>query len=282
MKFIRKHLSTIVIVIVFVVGLGLLAYPTVANWWNNNMASHAVANYSEAVENLDTSQYEEMIESAKTYNTALAANSGRFNPTDSEHAEYEKQLSVDGSDVMGSITVPSVDISLPIYHGTSEEVLAVGAGHLEGSSLPVGGLGTHTVITGHRGLPSALLFTDLDKVVEGDYVILKVLNETLTYQVDTIRIVEPKEIEGLAIDPEKDLLTLVTCTPYGINTHRILITGHRVENLKEWEAASDAGQIDTKIVALCIAIPILIILFIWLMIKTRKPKTKGEPDENDS
>ncbi len=260
----------------------MLAYPTVANWWNNNMASHAVANYSEAVENLDTSQYEEMIESAKTYNTALAANSGRFNPTDSEHAEYEKQLSVDGSDVMGSITVPSVDISLPIYHGTSEEVLAVGAGHLEGSSLPVGGLGTHTVITGHRGLPSALLFTDLDKVVEGDYVILKVLNETLTYQVDTIRIVEPKEIEGLAIDPEKDLLTLVTCTPYGINTHRILITGHRVENLKEWEAASDAGQIDTKIVALCIAIPILIILFIWLMIKTRKPKTKGEPDENDS
>lgn len=264
------------------VGLGLLAYPTVANWWNKNMASHAVANYSEAVENLDTSQYEELIESAKAYNAALTANSGRFNPTDSEHAEYEKQLSVDGSEVMGSITVPSVDISLPIYHGTSEEVLAVGAGHLEGSSLPVGGLGTHTVITGHRGLPSALLFTDLDKVVEDDYVILKVLNETLTYQVDTIRIVEPKEIEGLAIDPKKDLLTLVTCTPYGINTHRILITGHRVENLKEWEAASDAGQIDTKIVALCIAIPILIILFIWLMIKTRKPKTKGEPDERDS
>lgn len=282
MKFIKQHLSTIVIVIVFVIGLGLLAYPTVANWWNNNMASHAVANYTEAVQNLDTSQYEEMIETAKAYNTALAKNSGRFNPTDSEHAEYEKQLSVDGSDVMGSITIPAVDISLPIYHGTSEEVLAVGAGHLEGSSLPVGGLGTHTVITGHRGLPSALLFTDLDKVVEDDYVILKVLNETLTYQVDTIRIVEPKEIEGLAIDPDKDLLTLVTCTPYGINTHRILITGHRVENLKEWEAASDAGQIDTKIVALCIAIPILIILFIWLMIKTRKPKTKGEPDESDS
>lgn len=282
MKFIKNHLSTIVIVIVFVIGLGLLAYPTVANWWNNNMASHAVANYTEAVQNLDTSQYDELIESARSYNADLASNSGRFNPTDEEHASYEKQLSVADSSVMGSISVPSVDISLPIYHGTSEEVLAAGAGHLEGSSLPVGGIGTHTVITGHRGLPSAKLFTDLDRVVEDDYVILKVLNETLTYQVDTIRIVEPKEIEGLAIDPEKDLLTLVTCTPYGINTHRILITGHRVENLTEWEAASDAGLIDTKLVALCIAIPILIILFILLLIRTRKPKTKGEPDERDS
>lgn len=246
------------------------------------MASHAVANYTEAVQNLDTSQYDELMESAHVYNADLASNSGRFNPTDEEHASYEKQLSVAGSSVMGSISVPSVDISLPIYHGTSEEVLAAGAGHLEGSSLPVGGIGTHTVITGHRGLPSAKLFTDLDRVVEDDYVILKVLNETLTYQVDTIRIVEPKEIEGLAIDPDKDLLTLVTCTPYGINTHRILITGHRVENLTEWEAASDAGQIDTKLVALCIAIPILIILFILLLIRTRKPKTKGEPDEHDS
>lgn len=282
MKFIKNHLSTIVIVIIFVIGLGLLAYPTVANWWNNNMASHAVANYTEAVQNLDTSQYDELMESAHVYNADLASNSGRFNPTDEEHASYEKQLSVAGSSVMGSISVPSVDISLPIYHGTSEEVLAAGAGHLEGSSLPVGGIGTHTVITGHRGLPSAKLFTDLDRVVEDDYVILKVLNETLTYQVDTIRIVEPKEIEGLAIDPDKDLLTLVTCTPYGINTHRILITGHRVENLTEWEAASDAGQIDTKLVALCIAIPILIILFILLLIRTRKPKTKGEPDEHDS
>ncbi|WP_297567311.1 class C sortase [uncultured Faecalibaculum sp.] len=282
MKFIKNHLSTIVIVIVFVIGLGLLAYPTVANWWNNNMATHVVAGYTEAVQNLDTSQYDELIGSARAYNADLASNPGRFNPTDEEHASYEKQLSIADSSVMGSISVPSVDISLPIYHGTSEDVLAAGAGHLEGSSLPVGGIGTHTVITGHRGLPSAKLFTDLDRVVEDDYVILKVLNETLTYQVDTIRIVEPKEIEGLAIDPDKDLLTLVTCTPYGINTHRILITGHRVENLQEWEAASDAGQIDTKLVALCIAIPILIILFILLLIRTRKPKTKGEPDERDS
>lgn len=282
MKFIRKHLSTIVIVIVFVVGLGLLAYPTVANWWNSFHATHAISSYENSIEQMDTSEINDLIESANRYNEALVSNPGRFNPTDSDQLLYKQLLNTDGSGLMGTISVPSVDIYLPIYHGTSNAVLEAGAGHLEGSSLPIGGLGTHTVITGHRGLPSALLFTDLDKVVEDDYVILKVLNETLTYQVDTIRIVEPKEIEGLAIDPEKDLLTLVTCTPYGINTHRILITGHRVENLKEWEAASDAGQIDTKIVALCIAIPILIILFIWLMIKTRKPKTKGEPDESDS
>lgn len=275
-------MSTIVIVIVFLVGLGLLAYPTVANWWNSWNAARVGEVYDHTIQALTKEEIAEIFESAKAYNTALASDSGRFTPTDTEHAEYETQLSVDGSDVMGSISVPSADISLPIYHGTSEEVLAVGAGHLEGSSLPVGGLGTHTVITGHRGLPSALLFTDLDKVVEDDYVILKVLNETLTYQVDTIRIVEPKEIESLAIDPDKDLLTLVTCTPYGINTHRILITGHRVENLKEWEATSDAGQIDTKIVALCIAIPVLIILFLILMIKTRKPKPKGDRDETDS
>ena len=263
-------------------GLGLLAYPTVANWWNSFHATHAISSYENSIEQMDTSEINDLIESANRYNEALVSNPGRFNPTDSDQLLYKQLLNTDGSGLMGTISVPSVDIYLPIYHGTSNAVLEAGAGHLEGSSLPIGGLGTHTVITGHRGLPSALLFTDLDKVVEDDYVILKVLNETLTYQVDTIRIVEPKEIEGLAIDPEKDLLTLVTCTPYGINTHRILITGHRVENLKEWEAASDAGQIDTKIVALCIAIPILIILFIWLMIKTRKPKTKGEPDESDS
>ncbi|WP_304424628.1 class C sortase [Faecalibaculum rodentium] len=281
MKFIRKHLSTIVIVIVFVVGLGLLAYPTVANWWNHRKMIHVTEKYEQQVQNMASSDIETRIIEAQKFNQSLKSRN-RFYPTEEDHEKYQKTLDISGTGVMGSITVPSVDIALPIYHGTSEEVLAVGAGHLEGSSLPVGGLGTHTVITGHRGLPSALLFTDLDKVVEDDYVILKILNETLTYQVDTIRIVEPKEIESLAIDPDKDLLTLVTCTPYGINTHRILITGHRVENLKEWKATSDAGQIDTKIVALCIAIPILIILFIWLMIKTRKPKTKGEPDESDS
>lgn len=178
---------------------------------------------------------------------------------------------------MGTVVIPSVKIELPIYHGTSEEVLAVGAGHLEGSSLPIGGTGTHTVITGHRGLPSAKLFTDLDQVVEGDYVILKVLNETLTYQIDTIRIVLPEEVESLNIDPEQDLCTLVTCTPYGVNTHRMLLTGHRVENLKEWTAVADTHQVDAKMVALFIAIPILILLFIVLMVRSRRPK--GEPDE---
>lgn len=277
MKYIRKNWSSILLVVIFLVGIGLMAYPSVANWWNNNMASHAVANYSSAVESLDTEEYDRIMADAHAYNEQLAQEGNRFFPTDEQHADYESQLSVGGSSVMGAINIPTVRISLPIYHGTSEDTLAVGAGHLEGSSLPVGGIGTHTVITGHRGLPSAKLFTDLDRVKEGDHVVLKILNETLTYEVDTIRIVEPAEVESLAIDPESDLLTLVTCTPYGINTHRILITGHRVENDSEWEAVSDAFQIDTRLVALAVAIPILIILFVILMIRYRKPK--GESDE---
>lgn len=277
MNYIRKHLSSIILVIIFLCGIGLLAYPTVANWWNNNMASHAVANYSSAVENMNAEDYDKILDAAHAYNATLAEEGNRFFPTDAQHAEYESQLSVGDSPVMGSISVPSARISLPIYHGTSEDTLAVGAGHLEGSSLPVGGIGTHAVITGHRGLPSAKLFTDLDKVKEGDHVVLKILNETLTYEIDTIRIVLPEEVEGLAIDPEKDLLTLVTCTPYGINTHRMLLTGHRIENDPDWEAVADASQLDTRLVALAVAIPILIVLFVVLMIRYRKPK--GESDE---
>lgn len=275
MKYIRKHLATILLGIMFLAGVGLLAYPTVANWWNNNMASHAVANYTEAVESMDTEEYDRMLADAHAYNDVLANEGNRYFPTDEQHAEYEAQLSVGGSSVMGAINVPTAKISLPIYHGTSEETLAAGAGHLEGSSLPVGGIGTHAVITGHRGLPSAKLFTDLDQVVEGDHIILKILNETLTYEVDDIQIVLPEEVDSLRIDPDRDLLTLVTCTPYGINSHRMLITGHRVENDAEWEASSEARQIDTRLVAIGVAVPVLLVLFVVLMVRHRKPRKKA-------
>lgn len=277
MKFLKKNWVTILLTIIFAAGLCLLLYPTFANWWNLNKGAVAVTRYSDEVKSLDTSEYDQLLNEAVDYNDRLGSFLNRFNQTDEEHADYLNKLSVNGSDLMGSIQVPSVKIDLPIYHGTAEEVLQAGAGHLEGSSLPIGGTGTHTVITGHRGLPSAKLFTDLDQVVEGDYVILKVLNETLTYQIDTIRIVLPEEVESLNIDPEQDLCTLVTCTPYGVNTHRMLLTGHRVENLKEWTAVADAHQVDAKMVALFIAIPILILLFIVLMVRSRRPK--GEPDE---
>lgn len=238
-----------------------------------NLGSHAIYNYTDLVSNMDDEEYQEYLEAARSYNDSLIGKSDRLHSSETEKLEYQSLLAVNGSSVMGTVEVPAVDINLPVYHGTSEETLQAGAGHLEGSSLPVGGIGTHAVITGHRGLPSARLFTDLDKVAEDDYIIIRTLNEKLTYQVDTIRIVLPSEIDSLAIDPERDLVTLVTCTPYGINSHRLLITGHRVENLADdVEAKAEARLFDSKIVALFIAIPILIGLFIWLMVRYRKPK----------
>lgn len=244
------------------------------------MGSHSIATYTEVIDSIDKEAYDRILDEANSYNNDLISDPGRFTPSEDDHNHYESILSVDGSDVMGSIQIPSVKITLPIYHGTSDSVLEVGAGHLEGSSLPIGGTGTHAVITGHRGLPSAKLFTDLDKVVEGDYVVIHILNETLTYQVNQIRIVEPSEIEQLKIEPDKDQLTLVTCTPYGINTHRILITGQRVDNLPEnYQGDSEAKLVDSKMVALFIAIPILIALFIWLLIRYRNPKTRDESED---
>lgn len=241
------------------------------------MASHTISSYTESIENVDESEINRLLEEAKVYNQHLLEVSDRFHPTDEEHDLYYSQLNISDSNVIGAINIPTIKVTLPIYLGTDETVLAMGAGHLEGSSLPVGGLGTHAVITGHRGLPSAELFTNLDQLNEDDYVILNVLNKTLTYQIDGIQIVLPSDLENLEIDPESDLLTLVTCTPYGVNTHRMLLTGHRVENLKEWTAVADAHQVDAKMVALFIAIPILILLFIVLMVRSRRPK--GDPDE---
>jgi len=176
---------------------------------------------------------------------------------------------------MGYVQIPSIDVMLPIYHGTSEGVLQVAVGHLEWSSLPVGGAGSHCVVSGHRGLPSAKLFTDLDKVVEGDVFMLQILDETLTYEVDQIRIVEPHEMEDLMINAGEDLCTLVTCTPYGINSHRMLVRGHRIENLKEARVVrvtADAVQIEPIIVAPFVAAPMLLILLIVLMIPKGKKR----------
>lgn len=277
MKFLKKNLVTILLGLIFIAGLGMICYPTFANWWNSWNSFRIGEAYEKEIEAMSSEDLENFLSKAEVYNAELPDKANRFWPSNEENERYNDILDVSGSGVMGMVVIPSVKIELPIYHGTSEEVLAVGAGHLEGSSLPIGGAGTHTVITGHRGLPSAKLFTDLDQVVEGDYVILKVLNETLTYQIDSIRIVLPEEVESLNIDPEQDLCTLVTCTPYGVNTHRMLLTGHRVENLKEWTAVADAHQVDAKMVALFIAIPILILLFIVLMVRSRRPK--GDPDE---
>lgn len=229
----KIKISTIVLILIFLTGLSLLLYPTVSNCWNLLHQSRAIVEYSSQVEELDEELYEKIWEKAVQYNQDLADRPDRFEMTEEEKQEYERLLNVSGNGIMGYIEIPAIDCSLPVYHGTNEAVLQTSIGHLEGSSLPTGGKGTHCVVSGHRGLPSARLFTDLDKLKEGDLFILKVLDRTLTYEVDQILTVDPYDMEALEIDPQADYCTLVTCTPYGINTHRLLVRGHRVENRAE-------------------------------------------------
>ena len=233
MRLIRKHFTTILLVLILLTGVSLLLYPTVSDYWNSFHQSRAIASYVEAVAEIDNTDYEKMWQEAVAYNEKLKDNSGRWMPTDEELEEYERLLNVSDTGIMGYIEIPKIKVSLPIYHGTDEAILQIAIGHIPGSSLPVGGKGTHCVVSGHRGLPSAKLFTDLDQLEEGDLFMMRILDETLTYEVDQVRIVEPEELSDLEIDEDKDLCTLVTCTPYGINSHRFLVRGHRVENLKE-------------------------------------------------
>jgi len=271
----RKHLSTIILILVFLTGLSLLLYPTVSDYWNSFHQSRAIASYAEQVSALDDDRYAEIWAAARDYNAALAEKQNRFFLSDAEVAEYEALLDVSDNGVMGYVEIPAIDVSLPLYHGTDEAVLQIAIGHIAGTSLPVGGEGTHCVLSGHRGLPSARLFTDLDKLVVGDVFLLGILDETLTYEVDQILIVEPDDTSALELEEGKDLCTLVTCTPYGINTHRLLVRGHRIENSKEAASVrvtSDAVQIEPVIVAPLVAVPILLCLLILLLVRTRKKK----------
>ena len=275
----RKHLSTIILILVFLVGLSLLLYPTVSDYWNSLHQSRAIAQYSEEVANLDNEQYDKLWAQAEAYNEMLIGKAQRFVLSEEEKAKYEQLLDLSGTGIMGYIEIPEIKCSLPIYHGTDEAVLQIAIGHIEGSSLPVGGPGTHAVLSGHRGLPSAKLFTDLDKLDTGDTFILRVLDETLTYEVDQILIVEPHELAALEIEPDKDYCTLVTCTPYGINTQRLLVRGHRVENQEQAQAVrvtADAMQIDPLIVAPLVAVPLLLLLLVLLLVKTGNKRKSSE------
>ena len=225
----KKHLSTILLTLVLAGGLGLLLYPAVSNAWNARRQSAAIAGYSGNVAEMDGVSYDYVWDAARAYNRELAGRADRWQPDAQMHERYESLLNVAGNGIMGYIEIPVLEVRLPVYHGVDEAVLQIGAGHLEGSSLPVGGAGTHCVISGHRGLPSAKLFSDLDRMTVGDVFALHVLDETLTYAVDQILVVEPGDAASLAIDPEADLCTLVTCTPYGVNTHRLLVRGRRAQ-----------------------------------------------------
>ena len=273
----RKHASTIFLILILVVGLSLMLYPSLSNWWNEAHQSRAIAAYSQEVSKLDENRYDELWQQAWEYNRSLVGRENVYLLDDSQKAEYERLLDVSGMGIMGYIEIPSINVSLPIYHGTEESVLQVAVGHLEWTSLPVGGESTHCVLSGHRGLPSAKLFTDLDRLVVGDRFRLGVLDQVLTYEVDQILIVEPQDTEALLIEEGKDLCTLVTCTPYGINTHRLLVRGHRVETEKDAKnvrVTSDAIQIEPYLVAPVVAAPILLVLLLGLLIPRRRNKRR--------
>ena len=273
-----NHLITILLVLIFLLGLSLLLYPAVSDYWNSKHQTRAIAVYSEEVSGLDEDQYQALWEAAAAYNASLLERNNAYLLTEEQKAAYEQLLNVSGLGIMGYIEIPSIDCSLPIYHGTEESVLQIAIGHLEWTSLPVGGESTHCVLSGHRGLPSAKLFTNLDKLQEGDVFLLRVLDEVLTSEVDQILIVEPQETGALRIVEGEDLCTLVTCTPYGINTHRLLVRGHRIENAPEARlvrVTADAVQIEPLLVAPIVALPMLLMLLILLLLPKRPKNDNG-------
>ena len=267
--------SIVILIFVFFAGLSLLLYPTVSDYWNYLHQSRAIAEYAGQVAELDDNLYEQLWTDAEKYNETLVNKPDRYEMTEEEQEKYESLLDVSGNGIIGYIEIPKIDCSLPVYHGTDEAVLQIAVGHIAGSSLPVGGESTHCVLSGHRGLPSAKLFTNLDQLAEGDTFMLHVLDETLTYEVDQIHIVEPDQLSLLEIEEGKDYCTLVTCTPYGINTHRLLVRGQRVENAEKSgvsHVTADAMQIEPAIVALLVAVPMLLIWFIILLAGNRRKK----------
>lgn len=280
-----RNRMTLLLFFIVLIGAGLILYPTFADWWNSFHQSRAVASYMDSVTNLDPKQYDEIISSAEEYNKHLAEIGPLWTMDEAQNEAYLSELDLNESGIMGYITIDKIHVMLPIYHGTDETVLQVAIGHLSGTSLPVGGPSSHCVVSGHRGLPSAKLFTDLDKMLEGDTFTITVLDRTLTYQVDQIRIVEPSDLSELTIIPGQDLCTLVTCTPYGINTHRLLVRGHRVANLQgDIKVVADALQIEAIYIAPFLAVPILIMLLFMMLYYTGERQRhnkalKGAKDE---
>ena len=274
MKRSNKHGFTIILVLIFLVGACVMLYPTISDYVNSKTQSRVVADYKELTGKLDDDKSEELLAAAEDYNSRLAKLPSALLQYE-QVAGYDELLDISDG-IMGFITIDKIGVELPIYHGTSEEVLNIACGHLQGSSLPVGGKSTHAVLSAHRGLPSAKLFTELDKLEVGDTFTVTVIDRVLTYEVDQIRIVLPDEVEELAIKEGEDLCTLFTCTPYGINTHRLLVRGRRVEgesSLPTINVANEAYIIDPIIVAPAAAVPMLLLLLIWLLVRYRKKKS---------
>lgn len=281
----KKRRANLLLAMVILAGVSLLLYPTVSNYVNVRHQSRVVSNYESDVAKLTQEDYTPILEAAKAYNALLADNPDRFLQTDEEAAEYRALLNATGSGIMGFILIDKIGVKLPIYHGTDDSVLQVGAGHLEGTSLPVGGVGTHCAISGHSGLPSAKLFTDIDQLEVGDQFSLYILNEVLVYEVDQILVVDPTDLSALDIDPNEDYCTLITCTPYGINSHRLMVRGVRVpgDDTVQYEMEQIATPTDRTVdydaVPALVVIAALLLAIILLTAGLRRSGRRKRKDE---
>ncbi len=275
MKKKRDIIMTLAFGFIFLAGLSVMLYPTFSNWWNQRHQTRAVASYKEEVAQMDNSETERILAEAHDYNQKLSKLYAPFNNFN-DIPGYDDILNISGTGIMGYVSIPSINVELPIYHGTSEGVLQIASGHIQGSSLPVGGASTHAVISGHRGLPSARLFTDLDQIVEGDIFTINVLNEVYTYEVERILIILPNETDKLAIFPGEDIVTLMTCTPYGVNSHRLLIRGHRIATIydKKIKVGADALQIDSMKVIPVVFVPLLVLMIVYWRITAKRGRIR--------
>lgn len=280
----RKRITTFLLTLVLVAGLAIMLYPAASDYYNSFHQSRAISNYAEEVANIDTETYERLWREASEYNQELVGRDDPFVLSDGEREKYNSILNNSGNGIMGYISIPKINCELPIYHTTEESVLQIAIGHIEGSSVPVGGESTHCVLSGHRGLPSAKLFSNLDLLGAGDTFVIRVLDETLTYEVDQIRTVLPNEVQDLYIEKGRDYCTLVTCTPYGVNTHRLLVRGHRVANAEEAlviRVTADALKVDSLLVASAAAPPMLLAMLLWVFTGGKpaaKKKTTPKPE----
>lgn len=274
--------TTVLLIVILIIGLSLLLYPTFSNWWNSMHQTRVIASYTEQVSDIDNEQYAALWQDAWDYNRMIAQRGQLYTLSEEELLRYQSLLDVGGTGIMGYVEIPAINVLLPIYHGTDEAVLQVAVGHLEWTSLPVGGESSHCVISSHRGLPSARLFTDLDQLEEGNTFSLRVLDEVLTYQIDQIRIVEPHQTEDLRVVEGMDYCTLVTCTPYGVNSHRMLVRGHRIDTIITEEprvvrVTADAVQIEPFLVAPVVAVPMLLLLLVVLLIPKPRNNRRKKP-----
>lgn len=279
-KWLKKNLTNIFLAVIVLAGLCLLLYPSFSDWWNSMHQSRAIAAYVETVDTMSQEEIDEILNAAREYNERLWHRQNRWVLSEEEQAEYESLLDVSGNGIMGYINIPVIGVNLPIYHGTEESVLQVATGHLSATSLPVGGPGTHAAISGHRGLPSARLFTDLDQLKVGDIFTVSVLNEVYTYQIEQIVTVVPEDTSQMNLYQGEDLCTLQTCTPYGVNSHRLLLRGRRIEDVDgALMAASEAIRVPNYIVIPAVGIPILFLLLVVALIYFRRRKPKITPED---